>query len=153
MARITIFFGEMGAGKSYYARRLADDLSGLNKLTHFLEGDSLASPEMADRVQRFRLPTRDMVIDLVDHLIVETLRLAWTGDVVVAQALYFDEDRQQIQKHLRDAGHHVDWVWVHPDAKTNVKRLLGRPKGYRWVLYWLLNKPFFERPTHFCTEI
>lgn len=150
MTRIEIFFGEMGSGKSYHAR-LQSEWSNIG----FLEGDELVPHEMIQLVKKFRPVTREMIIELVDRLIVEIKKLAdfEPRGLAVSQALYFDGDRNRIDAELREAGHEVVWYWVRPSFTKNMRQLLTRSKGFRWVLYWLANKPYFEQPTHRHVEI
>jgi gluconate kinase len=144
MKRIEIFFGEMGCGKSYNARRHAARTGAA-----FLEGDDLVSPEMAERVREFKLLERSMIEQLVHRLIEEIkLRAATVDHLVVAQALYIEEDRQLIDSELSIAGYEVTWNYVQTPPLRNARQLLTRPRGLRWVAYWLLNKPFFEVPLH-----
>lgn len=142
---VEIFFGEMGSGKSYSASRCA--ISGGKE---FLEGDDLVPPEMAQRVLEFKPLTRAMVSHFVGTLTDEIVHRAVRSKngLVVAQALYFDEDRQEIECALASVGHSVTWYWVRPSLFRNVRQLLKRKRGWRWVLYWLVNKPFFQRPAH-----
>ncbi len=148
MARIEIYFGEMGSGKSHNAR-LQAERSGIP----FLEGDDLVPPEMVARVLKFKPLTREMVSELVARLIEEIKVRVVRGDITVAQALYLDADRRLVDEELRAQGHEVVWFWVRAGFIRNMKQLLTRPKGLRWVAYWLSNKPFFERPTHRCIEL
>lgn len=151
MAHISIYFGEMGSGKSHNAR-LQARYTGIE----FIEGDDVVifHPDVMERVVSFKPLTREMVIRLTDSLIEQIVLTAKKHSAfTVAQALYFDEDRLRIETELTIAGHVISWNWVRPGFLQNMRQLLSRPKGIRWVLYWLMNKPYFERPTHQHVEI
>ena len=145
MSVVHIFFGEMGSGKSFQAKRFAQ-----HEFMPRLEGDDLCSAEMVDLVSQFKPLSYSLVAELVDRLIMRMGELCETDDaLVVSQALYFNDDRLRVSRELEALGHSVVWHWVRPGFFTNMKRLFGRPRGLRWIAYWLLNKPFFDRPTHY----
>lgn len=144
MSNITIYFGEMGCGKSYRGKRLAEDCG-----YYFYEGDDAVLPEMAERVSQFKPLDRNMILQFVNQLCATLIEKAERHDnLVVAQALYCDEDRRYINNILSMLGHNVTWKWVKTPFWQNMKQIYSRPKGFRWVLYWLMNKPFFQKPTH-----
>ncbi len=142
---ITLFFGEMGSGKSYLGQRYAN----LEHMT-FIEGDFFLSEDMRERVEAFQYVSPDQIDELVDRLRYDIPRLAAESlnGVVVSQALYRDADRWKLIHAWQKAGFEVDLFWVKPGVRQNLKQLLSREKGWRWVAYWLMSKPFFERPTH-----
>lgn len=73
--------------------------------------------------------------------------------LIVAQALYTNADRVFLKKYLELHGFNVSFFWVKSSFWRNLKQIYSRPRGLRWVLYWLLNKPFFEKPSHNYTRI
>lgn len=142
---IKILFGEMGGGKNYWGEKIAQD----NGYT-FLDGDTLATPEMINRVSQFKSMTRKMIIEYIDKLTIaisEQARQANNG-LVVAQALYFDEDRKIMRYALTHVGFNVQFIWVKTPFWRNLNQIFSRPEGFKWSLYWLANKPFFQKPTH-----
>lgn len=147
---IVILFGEMGGGKNYHGTLLAKH-TGAN----FLDGDTVAPPAMVEKVVNFQPLSREMVFDYIhNHLakaIVEKANNSPAG-LFVAQALYLNEDRLLLQETLENMGFIVDFVWIKPPFWQNLKQLLTRPKGWRWVIYWLMNKFFFQKPTHPVTD-
>jgi gluconate kinase len=142
---IMILFGEMGAGKSYSGKLIAKEMD----LT-FFDGDTVASSQMIEKVSKFRPLTREMVANFVDTLLQEIEKRASQapGALVVAQALYFDQDRVRIYKRLTELGYRVRFYWIKPRFWRNLSQLWSRPKGLQWIWYWLINKPFFQKPTH-----
>lgn len=144
---VIVFFGEMGSGKSWCAERFAAD-HGLP----FFEGDSVVTHELLDRSGRFRPIPRGVIREFVRvlmHAVVERAAATDNPTLVVSQALYLDEDRMALMEHLEANGLGVEWVWVRAPFHRHVRNLLTRrPKGLRWVGYMLLNKPFFQRPSH-----
>jgi hypothetical protein len=90
-----------------------------------------------------------MVATLVARLVgAISLLASISPGIVVAQALYLDEDRKWIEWFFTQLGYSVKFVWVKPPFLRNLKQIYSRPKGLRWVLYWLMNKPWFQKPTH-----
>lgn len=150
MKKITIFFGEMGCGKSYCGSRYAQKL-GMD----FFEGDSVVTPAMMERVSKFQPLTKEMVEEYIgvlsdciaDKMVESELRFDFEG-LVVSQALYRDEHRRSLTSFLEALGYQVRWRWVKVSAWRNMKNLLTRPNGWKWVYYWMLNKPFFQKPSH-----
>ena len=147
MKEIIVLFGEMGGGKNYWGEKIAQDKGYL-----FYDGDDAVSfvPEMAERVAKFKPLSKQLVRKFVDNLVVEVserARVSPTG-VVVAQALYSNADRLYFAFCLVTMGYRVTFKWVKPPFWQNLKQIYSRPNGFRWVLYWLMNKPFFEDPNH-----
>jgi len=152
MKKITIFFGEMGCGKSYCGARYAQKHG-----YHFFEGDSVVPPAMMERVSKFQPLTKEMVeeyIGVLSDTIADKMldlekedRFNFEG-LVVSQALYRDEHRHSLTIFLESLGYHVRWRWVKVPFWRNIQNLLTRPSGWKWVYYWLINKPFFQKPTH-----
>lgn len=137
---VRIFYGEMGSGKTYLGRRDAEKLG-----CTFLEGDDLIPPGMAALVRNFKPLPKSVLDDYVkNHLVPAIVNAARTGDVVVAQALYRREHRDYVGGRLASEGFSVRWTLCRVPLWQNFRQLWGRPRGLRWVLYWLLSKPFFQ---------
>lgn len=144
MKTIYIFFGEMGCGKSYCGSRFAKrhDIK-------FFEGDNVIPARMLERVLKFKSITRDMLEEYMDVLSESIAKEMETCDhLVVAQALYADNDRKDLKTFLECLGYKVKMWWVQVPLWRNVQNLLTRPDGWKWALYWLFNKPWFQTPTH-----
>lgn len=140
---VVIVFGEMGAGKSYVGKRLADDLG-----FEFVEGDDLLPGYVKETVERFGAMTDTAIDDICSNIyehVAMRLRFPIKG-VVVSQALYKEKHRKELVDAFKKCGYSVAVTWVRAGFWTNLKRLWSRPKGLRWVLYWLASKPFFEKP-------
>lgn len=141
---IIIFFGEMGAGKNYIGERVAKILD-----LPFFDGDLVATPEMIEKVKTFKPLNRQIVIKFVEHLANEIdARAKKSNGLIVAQALYFDEDRRFLESYLTRLGYKVQLHWVRTTFFRNLKQIFSRPRGLRWVIYWLSNKMWFQKPTH-----
>lgn len=146
MKTIVFLFGEMGGGKTYHGQRLA----AMTQFT-FFEGDSIVPPAMAEKVQNFKPLPREMIREYVTLLANKVADLAMQDDVkglLVSQALYLNEDRKFLDFFLRCLGYNVKWYWVKTPFWRNLKQILTRKNGWRWAIYWLMNKPFFQKPTH-----
>jgi hypothetical protein len=137
---ITIFFGEIGSGKSYYA----------SKYSNFLEGDNYLSPEVLERVSKFKPLTKEMVSESIKKFlipaIIDKARLS-NANLFISQALYSNQDRLFIKSFLELIGYKVGFIWVKPSIWKNFTNLLKR-KSFKWFIYWLINKPYFDPPTH-----
>lgn len=68
--------------------------------------------------------------------------------VVVAQALYRDRNRIDLEMQLRDKGIEVEYIMIQTPFFQHMKQLWSRKSGFKWLLYGLRNKPFFQKPTH-----
>ena len=144
MSTITIFFGEMGCGKSYSALRYAER-HGFK----FFEGDTAITPRMLELVKQFKPLPRDVVKGYVEHLCDKIVEQALgCAHLVVAQALYLNEDRQFLKAHLEALGYNVRMWHVKVQPWRNFQNLLSRDRPWKWVYYWLMNKPFFQKPNH-----
>lgn len=142
MKQIIIYFGEMGSGKTYNGRRTALDLR-----MEFFDGDDVATPEMRERIARFKPLTKEMIKPFIKRLTAAIVSLATMYDgLVVSQALYSRSDRARLNATLTALGFKVEWRWVQTPLWQNMKQLYSRPSGARWVAYWLIHKPFFEKP-------
>lgn len=144
MKKVTIMFGEMGSGKTYLGTRFAKANGAV-----FFDGDSVVPPEMAEKVSAFKPLTRDILDRYLDILFDEIAdRAAKCEHLVVAQALYSDQDRKDLELFLISMAYEVEFIWIRTGFFRNLRQLLSRPNGWRWVGYWLMNKPWFRWPTH-----
>lgn len=139
----------MGAGKNYWGEALARGLG-----VEFFDGDTVIHPVMLGRVRNFKPITLDILADYIyDHLLPAIIKKAnesknLTTALVVAQALYDDGIRRDLSTILKDYGFEVEYFWIKTSFWKNLKQIFSRPRGFRWVIYWLMNKPFFQKPTH-----
>ena len=144
MKTVYILFGEMGCGKTYVGSRYAEK-HGFK----FFEGDSVITPRMLERVSKFKAISEDILEEYMDVLADAIAdQMADTDHLVVSQAFYRDEDRQSMITFLQCLGYQVRMWWVRVSFWQNVRNLLTRDNGWKWTLYWLINKPFFQKPTH-----
>lgn len=147
--KIKILFGEMGAGKNYWGEALARGLG-----VEFFDGDTVVPPLMMEKVSKFKPIQKEVIVDYIFYyLLPEIVRRAersqnLTTGLVVAQALYDNEDRRDLSSCLEANGFEVEYYWIKTSFWKNIKQIFSRKKGLRWVIYWLLNKPFFNKPTH-----
>lgn len=121
----------------------------------FVEGDALLHPDMRARVEKFLPPTREQLAYLVDALQLQIAFIASAATnqgVVVSQALYRNEHRLPIIDYWKASGYDVECFWVRPGFWQNAKQLWNRRRGLRWTLYWLVSKPWFEKPDHPAVE-
>lgn len=144
--QVRIVFGEMGAGKNYWGVRLAKKF-GLE----FFDGDDVATPEMIERVSKFK-PLNHRIVSHYVHEVLgpEIVKRASKSErgIVVAQALYSNINRRGLSTYLAAHGFDVSFYWVQPSLFSNVRQIFSRENGTKWVAYFLMNKPFFEKPTH-----
>ncbi len=146
MKTITILFGEMGAGKNFWGEQLAKEENAT-----FFDGDTVATEEMRDRVAKFYPLNKQLIEEFISVLLAAIVMKADDlGNLVVAQALYNNDDREWILSFLTSMGFSVNFVWIKTSFWRNLKQLYSRPRGFWWVIYWLMNKPYFEKPTHRC---
>jgi gluconate kinase len=143
MSDIIILFGEMGSGKNYHGEKLAKKLGYT-----FFDGDIVVTSEMAEKVSKFKPLSRD-IIKNYRRVLAEAIKekAAQANGLVVAQALYSNQDRYYLHGFL-STKNNVKFIWIKTSFFKNLKQIYSRPKGLRWVLYWLMNKPFFQKPTH-----
>jgi gluconate kinase len=144
MKTVYIFFGEMGCGKTYQGSRYAERHN-----FKFFEGDSVITPRMLERVSKFASIPREILDEYMDVLfnaIVDNMNTC--DNLVVSQALYRNEDREALKVFLESFGYKVVMFWVVSKWHRNIEGLLTRDNGWKWVLYWLINKPFFQKPEH-----
>lgn len=144
MKKITIFFGEMGCGKTYCGSQYAKRHN-----LKFFEGDSVVTPRMLERVSKFRPIPRSILEEYIDVLSNAIADQAEGCDhLIVSQALYLNEDRESIKIFLETLGYEVRFWLVRVRMWRNFQNLLTRQDGWKWALYWLINKPFFQKPKH-----
>lgn len=146
MKKITILFGEMGAGKSYLGRKLA-----MLRGVPFVEGDAYMTKEMSEAVKKFKPLSKDMLgtyvkISLADAIKRETDKSR--RGIVVSQALYTNELRRSLRAILEVWGFDVELLHVRVPFFQNIKQLWSRENGFRWVMYFLASHFFFEKPNH-----
>src|ERR1700722_9035692 len=116
MKNVIILFGEMGGGKNFWGERLAKDLGYT-----FFDGDTVVTQEILERVQKFKPLNRQMVERYISHLCDEIAdRMERPSGLVVAQALYFDEDRKALELFLRSLGYNVRFKWIRPTFWRNL---------------------------------
>ena len=144
MKTVYIFFGEMGSGKTYCGKRYAEKHN-----FKFFEGDSVVPPRMMERVNKFKSISEDMLEEYMDVLADSIAdQMVDCEHLVVSQALYRNKDRESMIVFLECLGYQVRMWWVQVPLWRNMQNLLTRKDGWKWTLYWLLNKPFFQKPTH-----
>lgn len=144
MKTVYIFFGEMGCGKSYQGSRYAQRHN-----FKYFEGDSVVTPRMLERVQKFQPIPEDVLEEYMDVLF-NTIadQMNDTDHLVVSQALYRYDDRVLLKNFLESFGYTVIMYWIQCKWYHNIENLLTREKGWWLVYYWLINKPFFQKPKH-----
>jgi gluconate kinase len=144
MKTVHIFFGEMGCGKTYCGSNFAK-MHGFK----FFEGDSVVTPRMLEKVIKFKPIPRDVLEEYMDVLFNAIAdQMDNTDNLVVSQALYLNQDREALKLFLESFGYTVKMWLVKCTWYQNIRNLLTRDNGWRWVYYWLINKPFFQKPTH-----
>lgn len=146
MKHIEVFYGEMGSGKTFMAK----EMLALNYAkADFFEGDDVVTEEMMEYVRKF-LPIPKEILDnyIYHHFIPEIVLRAQNSkkDILyVAQALYRKEHRDFLKEYLTKQGFSVSMTEIKTSFIKNAKQLMSREHGARWVAYWLVNKPFFQR--------
>lgn len=147
---IVVLFGEMGSGKSYMGKKIAQ-ANGLD----FIEGDDFIPFDMKERTDRFLPPTKQDLRGFVDtmKLSAKLKAIDSKNGIVLSQALYVNEHREELMEYWKKFGYDVDMLWVKVGFWRNLKQLWSRPKGLRWIIYWLISKPFFQKPKHPCINI
>jgi gluconate kinase len=140
MKTVIIIVGQMGCGKTYWGKLVAKQANH-----EFFDGDDVLTSAMREKVSHFRPLTKAMVDDYVrNHLAPAIVQRAGDDYLVVAQALYRKEHRDFLEKYLKENGCCVHYWYLWTPFWRNLKQLWSRPKGFRWVLYWLMNRPFFQ---------
>lgn len=137
---IIFVFGEMGAGKSWAAQRIADMCGG-----SFFEGDDALSPALKNKVMHAKALNQEEVQTFLEGDFVEAVRKQITPNklLVVSQALYNKHHRLQLSLTFSDCSHAFVQV-VPPSFGAHLKRLWNRPNGFWWIINTLLAKPFFD---------
>lgn len=144
MKTVYIIFGEMGCGKTYQGSRYAE-----RHEFKFFDGDSVITPRMLERVSKFKPIPQDVLDEYMDVLFNSIADQMLTCDtLVVSQALYRNEDREALKIFLESFGYKVRMWWMISKWHRVIEGLMTRENGWKWVLYWLINKPFFQKPTH-----
>ncbi|MHA2280025.1 MAG: shikimate kinase [Promethearchaeota archaeon] len=136
-------FGEMGIGKNFVGERIAAKLG-----CDFVDGDDFLTPEMQAKVKAFKSFTKQDLDKFMVRLVEGIVERYKEGeDLVVAQALYRQEHRELVKSELLKQNCKIIFVWIPvPSLAIHIERLWGRDKGLMWVLYGMLNKPFFQKP-------
>ena len=152
MQTVYFLFGEMGCGKTHQGVRFADAIMG-----HFYDGDEALPLPLRKKMLRGQPLTRKEVETFVrEHLSAAVLKQAAAHSrtpIVVAQALYCDADRVWLRRYLNQYGLDVIFSHVRVGWWQNMKQLWSRKNGSGWILSWLISKPFFEEPSHFCVTL
>jgi gluconate kinase len=144
MKYVYILFGEMGCGKTYCGSKYAER-HGFK----FFDGDTVVTAAMLNKVVNFKPIPLDVLEEYMDVLFNAIADQMKDCDyLVVSQALYRNSDREELQKFLESLGYTVRMWWVRVPLWRNIQNLLTRENGWKWVLYWLINKPFFQKPKH-----
>src|SRR5258706_12629861 len=140
MKTVYILFGEMGCGKTYCGSRYAEKHD-----FKFFDGDSVITPRMLERVSTFRSISEDILEEYMDVLADAIADQMVDNDhLVVSQALYRNKDRESLKIFLECLGYRVRMWWVQVPLWRNFDNLLTPNGGWKWVFYWLLNKPLFQ---------
>jgi len=146
---VIILVGEMGCGKTYWGKEMARVMNA-----DFFDGDDVLPPGMKDIVSKFRPLTKAMVDHYVHSwlapAIIDGRNKSCKVHLFVAQALYLKEHRDYLEKHLKENGIRVTYWYIYVPFWQNVKQLWSRPRGFRWILYWLMNKPYFQKEGLYC---
>lgn len=138
---IYLLFGEMGSGKNYIGELFADRFN-----CFFFDGDNVIPKEMKEKVDNFKFLGKKVINNYVDnHLIPAVRNMHRFGSVVVAQALYTRAYRRKFVEAF--GSENVIMIHIRPESLLcNLRFLWKRRRGFRWALYFLLSKPFFQRP-------
>jgi len=138
---IYLVFGEMGIGKNFVGERLADKLK-----CYFVDGDQFLTAEMQAKVKAFKPLTKQDLDVFMRELVKGVAGMYKGSDLVVAQALYRQEHRDWIKNELSKQNISTTFVWIPVSSLlTHIKRLWSR--SFKWVLYGMFNKLFFQKPT------
>ena len=143
--KVFILFGEMGCGKTYIGKRLA-----IQTKSRFWDGDEAITPEMLERVSQFKPLTLDIIERYVAVLGDSIVQIAKESDtnLIVSQALYLDKHRKNLASKIENFGCEIEFCWVKCGNISNIMHLWSRPQKMQWIWYWLINKPFFQKPSH-----
>lgn len=141
MKKVLILFGEMGSGKNYWGEKFSQSY-GLP----FFDGDDVVTEEMRECISKFKPLNKDMIKRFVPLLANAIADRAEENGLVVAQALYTKRDREFIRQFLVCLGYDVEMRWIKTSLWRNLKQLYSRKNGMKWIVYWLVHKPFFQAP-------
>lgn len=131
---LIVVVGEMGMGKTHTAQLIANKTG-----KHFYEGDNALPHGM-------KLKSKEAVDDFVKNYLIPaiTREMVTHDDVVVAQALYFQEHRELIFKEFKDMAQ-IKFINVATSNELQLKNLQGRPESF-WPEYATSSKPYFQKP-------
>lgn len=145
----------MGSGKNYLGSKLATELD-----IPFFDGDTVIpphdffvpidSPFLLWPIKKVGFkPFHRSKISHYSRFILgpAIVEEANGSDLVIAQGLYFDDDRKFLIDYLQEQGYEVQFYLVSVPFWRNIKQLFYR-NGIGWVIYWLLTTLFFQKPTH-----
>jgi len=138
---IYLLFGEMGVGKNYVGEKLAKRLG-----CRFFDGDDAIPEWMRRKVRNFKFLTLGDLDEFVCENLIPAIGFlhAPGEDLVVAQALYKRRHRMGVVTSFRTE---VKQIYVAPPSfREHMRRLYGRRRGLRWMLYGLASKPCFQKP-------
>jgi gluconate kinase len=144
MNKVFFFFGEMGSGKSYTASRYAAKTPN----AFYLEGDNYLPDYLLEKINKFEPISLDDLNDYVHHYLTPAIVEASKNNnlVCVAQAIYLNHHRKYIDSILKSYGLYVLWIYVKTPFISNLLNLMNRPNWFKWIMFFLKNKPFFQKP-------
>jgi gluconate kinase len=151
MKDVIILVGEMGSGKTYWGKEMSRVMQA-----DFFDGDDVIPPGMKDIVSKFRPLTKAMVDDYVASYLAPAILLERNKSskeyLIVSQALYLKEHRDSLETYLEQNGIKVAYWYIWVPFWQNIRQLWSRPNGLRWILYWLMNKPYFQKEGLYCPD-
>lgn len=139
---IYLLYGEMGCGKNYVGEKFAEYIG-----CEFFDGDSVIPDDMVIKIEKFKLlKPSELIVYVSRDLLPAIMKKSYYGfrDLVVSQALYKKEYRSIITRSLP---HIVSPIWIYTPWFQQLSQLMSREHGFKWVMYSLICKPFFQRPT------
>lgn len=149
MSDVYILIGEIGSGKTFWGEKMAKAFD-----MPFFDGDTVATPEMIERVSNFKFLTSKILDNYIyNHLTPAIIEKAKENDLMVAQALYLNKHRIYLKNKLEELGHVVYFWLVDTPFFINMNQIYKRSNSFRGVIYWLLNKPFFQKPNFFYKKL
>lgn len=121
MAKVTMLFGRLGAGKTTLARRLERDGAVRLSLDEFTIAASGSQTE-ADQAA-------------VERMVAQLMRVwppivAAGVDVVLDLAFWKRAHRDQVRQIAREAGAEVELVWIDCDTAERKRRCIERSKDH-----------------------
>ncbi|AYV82612.1 MAG: hypothetical protein Hyperionvirus1_191 [Hyperionvirus sp.] len=129
-------FGKMGAGKTYVAGQLAAHLNYL----HY-KGDNALTPSQL----RWGFFSKNQVESYIKKQLIPQIELLLktnNPDIVICQALYFEEHRAMITEYFKSIGEQSIFLNVVTSRKQQENQLYAR--SVVWYLYGKFNNFFFE---------